>query len=317
MLLTSLASALAVPLGAHAVPVGTQASLTLSGSYIDFPARVGGQTSDFFSVTPQDTHTGDVVSQVVGEDGVVGNLASAHASGEASAAVGRLRARVTGAAVARATAAPDAPFVISTANVTTRVVAGWSDTLSVLNVPPGFVTVHGLLHVTGTLAKGLTAPTSANIGQVGIGVSVTTNNLLVTGTHFEDEQPPREIITELPEFIPVSYSIHTSFPLEVFFTLTLDGGADLAANLPIEATAEYRSIAEAGFIGDFSHTLEWGGITSVTDASGTPLVGWSVRSLSGFDYAQPAAVPLPPTLALSLGGVVMTFCMGRRRLRAA
>ena len=317
MLLTGLASALAAPFGAQAVPVGTQASLTLFGSYTDFSPAVGGQTNDIFNVTPQDTHNGNVVSQVVGEDGVSGNLASAHASGEASAAIGQLRARVTGAAVARATAAPDAPFFISTASLTTRVTASWSDTLSVSNVPPGFVTVNGLLHVTGTLAHGLSAPTSANIGKAGIGVSVTGKNLLVTGNHGETEQPPFVVATELPEFIPVSFAIHTSFPLEVFFTLTLDGVADLHANLPLGATADYRGIAEAGFIGDFSHTLDWGGITSVTDAAGNPLVGWSVRSLSGFDYAKPAPVPLPPSLALSIGGVLMTCWVGRRRRRAA
>lgn len=316
-LVMAFAAALALPSGAQAVPVGTQASLSLGGSTTSFPSGVGGQISAFFSATPADAHTGDLVSHVADDDGAAIGLGSVNASGEASASIGRLRARVTGAAVTRATAASDAPFVISTASLTTRVAASWSDTLSISNVPPGFVTVNGLFHVTGTLAHGLTAPTFANDGAVGVSISVTSNHLLVTGAHGEDESPAFVVAKDLPEFIPVAISLHTSFPLEVFFALTLDGSASLSSSLPVEATAEYRSIAEAGFIGDFSHTLEWGGITSVTDAAGNPLVGWRVNSLSGFDYAQPAAVPLPPTLALSIGGVLMTAFAGSRRPRAA
>lgn len=317
MLVASLASAVALPLGAQAVPVGTRASLSLSGFTNEFSSG-GLGTADSFSVTPGIAHAGTEVSQVSGEDGALGSLASVHSAGEATAGIGRLRARLTGAAVARATAAPDAPFTVSTATVTSRAVASWSDTLTLFSATPGLLQLNGTLHVGGTLAKGLTTPTSANNGEVGIQIAVSSNNLLVTGTHFEDDLPPRETITPIPENVPVSFTVRAGVPFEVFFTLTIEGAANLAANLPIEATAEYRGIAEAGFIGDFSHTLDWGGITSVTDAAGNPVVGdWRIQSLSGFDYLLPTPVPLPPSLALSIGGLVVTFCMQRRHERAA
>jgi len=48
----------------------------------------------------------------------------------------------------------------------------------------------------------------------------------------------------------------------------------------------------------FSHTLSWGGITSVTDAdTGQPITDYTLTSASGFDYTHPFAGPgpdLPP-----------------------
>jgi hypothetical protein len=68
-------------------------------------------------------------------------------------------------------------------------------------------------------------------------------------------------------------------------------------------------------IGDASHTLRWGGITSVVDAdTGLPVTEWTLTSESGFDWTRPAVVPEPavPALALvALGGLA-----GYRRLNA-
>jgi hypothetical protein len=48
----------------------------------------------------------------------------------------------------------------------------------------------------------------------------------------------------------------------------------------------------------FSHTMTWGGITSVIDeATGLPVDDWTLESASGFDYSQ--AVPEPSTLVLA------------------
>lgn len=206
---------------------------------------------------------------------------------------------------------------MSTASITSRAVASWSDTLTLFSAAPGILQFNGILRVSGSLAKGLTTPTSANSGEVGISVSVASNNSLVTGTHFEDDLPPREAIREIPDRVPVSFSVRAGVPFEVFFTLTLDGGANIVANLPVEATADYRGIAEAGFIGDYSHTLDWGGITSITDAAGNPILdAMAPPTPSAFDYLQPAPVPLPPALALFIGSLIASFRLARCRERA-
>jgi hypothetical protein len=52
---------------------------------------------------------------------------------------------------------------------------------------------------------------------------------------------------------------------------------------------------------DFSHTLRWGGISAVLDASGQSIQNWSVQSLPGIDLTTP--VPEPGSWALMLAGV--------------
>ena len=58
---------------------------------------------------------------------------------------------------------------------------------------------------------------------------------------------------------------------------------------------------------DFSHTLLWGGITSVTDdATGEPVDGWTLTSASGFDYSKPAPEPEPASwVLLAIGGATV------------
>lgn len=104
LIFSSLVSAVAAPLGAQAVPVGGMgASLSLSGFTNEF--RAAASVHWILLVTPEIAHAGTEVSQVSGDDGALGSLASAHSAGEVTADIGRLRARLTGAAVARATAA--------------------------------------------------------------------------------------------------------------------------------------------------------------------------------------------------------------------
>ena len=45
--------------------------------------------------------------------------------------------------------------------------------------------------------------------------------------------------------------------------------------------------AAAAFTADFSHTLEWGGITKVTNLlTGEEVTDWTVTSASGYDYSS-------------------------------
>jgi hypothetical protein len=84
-----------------------------------------------------------------------------------------------------------------------------------------------------------------------------------------------------------------------------------------------RGEADAGgattiFGGDFSGSLHWGGIQSVTDLNGNPIPDghWSIRSASGFDYSKPFSVPEPSAFALASLGMLGIVATGRRRFRA-
>ena len=66
---------------------------------------------------------------------------------------------------------------------------------------------------------------------------------------------------------------------------------------------------------DYSHTLRWGGIT-VTNQYGTPVV-FTVNSTSGFNYAQPAPVPVPAAAWLFGSGLLGLIGVARRKTRAA
>lgn len=63
---------------------------------------------------------------------------------------------------------------------------------------------------------------------------------------------------------------------------------------------------------DFSHTLRWGGISAVLDASGTPVAGWTVQSSPGVDLTTP--VPEPSTWAQLLAGLGLLGWLARRRV---
>lgn len=73
---------------------------------------------------------------------------------------------------------------------------------------------------------------------------------------------------------------------------------------------------------DFSHTLGWGGITELRDASGALMTGFTAKSdLTGFDYAGrfsdvTGGVPEPAAWALMILGFGATGAAMRRRSRA-
>lgn len=72
--------------------------------------------------------------------------------------------------------------------------------------------------------------------------------------------------------------------------------------------------AAAGFTADFSHTLEWGGITKVTNLlTGEVVTDWTVTSASGYDYSQLFLVPEPSSWLLLFGGVTALRLSRRTR----
>jgi hypothetical protein len=75
--------------------------------------------------------------------------------------------------------------------------------------------------------------------------------------------------------------------------------------------------AAASFATDLSHTFAWGGISSVTDAAGNPVIFSALSAGSGFDYAHAFAssVPEPAPSALLAAGLLALLPLLRRATR--
>lgn len=100
-----------------------------------------------------------------------------------------------------------------------------------------------------------------------------------------------------------------SFVLQVPWTAGVPVGITFFAN----AEAQVGAQAGGSYYGlaDFANSMEWTGISGVTDGSGTPVASFSALSPDGFDYA--VAVPEPGTLALFALGLAGLSRCGRRR----
>ncbi len=74
-------------------------------------------------------------------------------------------------------------------------------------------------------------------------------------------------------------------------------------------------VVSAKFEDNFSDTVTWGGITSVTNAvTGEPILDWKVVSQSGFDYSKPYPVPEPDTFVLlSFAAAVLVHRQRRQK----
>jgi hypothetical protein len=106
--------------------------------------------------------------------------------------------------------------------------------------------------------------------------------------------------------IPLTIFLRQGQPTPFDYTLELKGSAVASSTShDINSPTINPGAISAFFDVDFSHTLKWGGITSVTDANtGEPIDGWTITSASGFDYSQPA--PEPSTVMLAaLGGLAL------------
>jgi hypothetical protein len=68
---------------------------------------------------------------------------------------------------------------------------------------------------------------------------------------------------------------------------TLSGNAGAGSGALFGTTANVTGSIGNSYNVNFSQTLAWGGISSVTDAdTGQPITGWTITSQSGFDYSQ-------------------------------
>jgi hypothetical protein len=107
--------------------------------------------------------------------------------------------------------------------------------------------------------------------------------------HIENAAPPT--VTFAMDFI-------VGQPTPVFWSIEGNGVAIVNDR---DALTHFHG--QASFDEDFSHTLTWGPVTTVTDAvTGEVIHDWTITSQSGFDYGSPVSdgspVPEPATLVL-------------------
>jgi hypothetical protein len=182
------------------------------------------------------------------------------------------------------------------------------------------VVVHAHMNFTGDFiehvnSSGMNPNPEPSPGvEVGVGVELTGTGVT---------PPPLQVIPGFGQGNWLGYDVDDA-PLHAFtalqpppttIPLTIFGaiGQDVELDYTLKFTGTAISSngfnegdnADGTFAGTFGHTLAWGGIDSVNDATtGEPITDISFTSASGFDYTKP--VPEPSSLALlSLGGLAL------------
>ena len=234
----------------------------------------------------------------------------------ASAGHGKLSVRVKGIAYAA--------LFQQRATVSVVAHASFYDTISILSAPAETGIPAGTLMVLnasmnlsgsldasaeGTLSASYNTPTpdyqnasaSVRLNIDGTGTPAPyPNNVFARVEHGWVSNFPATVrdVRYINEPAPASIQIMRTFfwgtptPIEMY--LNLSGTANAFNNF----AGEYQPAA-AEFDGDFSRTLKWGGISSITRYdTGETITGWTVSSASGFDYSRPA-VPEPSTVLLA------------------
>ena len=222
-------------------------------------------------------------------------------------------------------------FITGDANFT-NVTAGFNDVLLLqsASVSPGdFVQVEANLLFHGQLAASHLESGDNNPNGAGKAVAYLAGNGIANAPYPPSghntspywalvlSQTGQQDVNDPPfPYEPVIFTLQAGQPYLVGYSLRLDGYAQ-ANTYGRNGTYDpnfHTQDASAFLSADFSNTLAWGGITSVTDvATGQPLTDWTVTSASGFDYSQ-AYVPEPCGLALlllGLGAVVRRPLAGR------
>ncbi|MBI2823966.1 MAG: PEP-CTERM sorting domain-containing protein [Planctomycetia bacterium] len=122
---------------------------------------------------------------------------------------------------------------------------------------------------------------------------------------FTQQDPTTHINFDPPHLIPV--------------TLVAVNGKDYEFVFEMVVLADAASgIGPLAVSGDFSGSLHWAGIESVTDEAGNPIPNdeWTLTSASGFDYTKPFQGPEPSSfLLLGMGG--LAGLLASRRLKSA
>lgn len=121
-----------------------------------------------------------------------------------------------------------------------------------------------------------------------------------------------DVTTPAPRIIQVSFSTTFGSPTGIQYFMNLQGTASASFGFR-ECGGGYGpcgAMAGADQLADFSHTLLWGGISGITDASGN-FIDFMISSESGFDYAS--AVPVPAAFWMFVSGLAGMVGAARRK----
>lgn len=112
-----------------------------------------------------------------------------------------------------------------------------------------------------------------------------------------------------PQTVSFAMDFVVGTPTPVFIKMELGGTANVDNH---DALTHFPG--GASFTVDFSHTLAWGPVTTVTDpTTGEVITGWTISAASGFNYGNP--VPVPSSAALMASGTFIIGIWHRRRAR--
>jgi len=192
-------------------------------------------------------------------------------------------------------------------DATDTITAGWGDIwiFDKPGAPAGkSYTIHGKMFLDGKFDVNFD-----NSGNATLGLSLDATGL---GTapygaywaYFQEDADDHSYDhnEEPPSVIPLTTTIQNGTLDSVHFRMTLTGDVSIGE----DSIGSYHA--------DFSHTLRWGGIDSVTDDdTGLPVTDWTLTADSGADYYH--AVPVPEPLAAQIVAMAGVLALLRRRSR--
>lgn len=262
------------------------------------------------------THIASATGQPVSTIQTIGNVTVS-----ASASQGVLKASVWSASSKDAVA-----FTGVSSYATSHAFASFFDGITI-NVPvPALigqtVTVNGSLLLSGNMLAvyNVFDPTS----ELPYGSAYARTMLQVSGTgitgfiqaeknHGLSGRQVTNVSILAPSVIPVSFTAQLGSVQGIQYNLDLQGQSFAGFGYQ-ECGGGYGpcgAYASSELTAAYDQSLLWGGISSVIDMNGNPIVGFTVSSSSGFNYA--VAVPEPEAWAMMLAGLGLVGWMTRRK----